>query len=79
VPRTTQAAAKLPKLEVFPSPAPLSEEEKALLAFVRQTPRDGLVALSQIQQQEQQEQERRMEVPVQMNFNPSRSDVVNTR
>jgi len=77
--RTTQSATKLPKLEVFPSPAPLSQEEEALLAFVRQTPRDGLVALSQIQQREQEEQEKRMEVPVQMNFNSSRSDVVNTR
>lgn len=78
-PSTTESATKLPKLEVFPSPAPLSEEETALLAFVRQTPRDGLVALSQIQQREQEEQEKRMEIPAQMNFNSNRSDVVNTR
>lgn len=39
--RTLEAGARpLPKQEVFPTPAPLSEEERSLLAFATQAPPD---------------------------------------
>lgn len=37
-PQVQAAAEALPKLEVFPAPMPLAEEEQKLVAFTRQTP-----------------------------------------
>ena len=40
-PRVEQARAELPRLETFPAPAPLSEQERLLLLFTRQTPQEA--------------------------------------
>lgn len=47
VPRTaTQTARQETRLEVFPSPQPLTDEEKLLVQYVRQTPAEVLSASS---------------------------------
>jgi len=48
-------AAAVPHLEVFPSPTPLSAQERMLLSYVRRTPREVMVAVSEEQQLHEQE------------------------
>jgi len=40
-PRIEQARAETPRLETFPAPAPLSEQERLLLLFTRQAPQEA--------------------------------------
>lgn len=40
---------RLPKLEQFPAPAPLTAEERALLAFVERSPKDAQQAFADLQ------------------------------
>jgi len=40
----SSAGAQEPRLDVFPSPAPLSEEERLLVRLVRQSPEEALAA-----------------------------------
>ena len=42
----------MPKLEQFPSARPLSKQEKLMLAYVQQTPKEELLAVATKQQQE---------------------------
>ena len=42
--RTARARAALPRLATFPAAAPLSEQERLLLRFVQQTPKEQLIA-----------------------------------
>jgi len=61
------------KLDQFPSPQPLADQEQMLLRYVREFPgRAILVARAQTQLRKQEEQE--MLVPVQENSGPTRSD-----
>ena len=46
-PRTRVAG--LPKLEQFPSPSPLTEEERALLEFVMRSPKDAQAFLGDVE------------------------------
>jgi len=48
-------AAAVPHLDVFPAPTPLSSQEQMLLSYVRRTPREVLVAVSEEQQLHEQE------------------------
>ena len=48
-------AAAVPHLDVFPSPTPLSVQERMLLSYVRRTPREVMVAVSEEQQLHEQE------------------------
>jgi len=50
-PHVRQSVA-LPKLEQFPSARPLSKQEKLMLAYVQQTPKEELLAVATKQQQE---------------------------
>lgn len=55
-----ELAATNPKLDVFPSPLPLSEQEKILAFYVRQYPEHAaLVAAARINDRRQEEKERR--------------------
>lgn len=55
-----ELAATNPKLDVFPSPLPLSEQEKILAFYVRQYPEHAaLVAAARINDLRQEEKERR--------------------
>jgi hypothetical protein len=40
-PQVQQARAEAPRLETFPAPAPLSEQERLLLLFTRQAPQEA--------------------------------------
>ncbi|MGH9779406.1 MAG: hypothetical protein ACRD5I_13435 [Candidatus Acidiferrales bacterium] len=42
-PRVEQARAQAPRLETFPAPAPLSEQERLLLLFTRQAPQEAVL------------------------------------
>lgn len=49
---TAHKPAPLPKLDVFPTPRPLSPEEQAMVRFVATTPPSEIQAIQQAQQQE---------------------------
>lgn len=49
-----QEVTAVPHQAVFPSPAPPSEQERMMLTYVKQTPLDVLVAVSEEQQQHEQ-------------------------
>lgn len=57
-PRTSQeqtaSAAALPKLDVFPTPQPLTPQEQALAAFAQQAPAKKVEALSAVQALDEQ-------------------------
>jgi hypothetical protein len=56
-----QVAAVEPKLDVFPSPLPLSEQEKILSLYVEKYPQDAaLVAEARMEALRQQAEERRL-------------------
>ncbi len=42
-PNVEQARAEAPRLETFPAPAPLSEQERLLLLFARQAPQEAVL------------------------------------
>ena len=48
-------AAAVPHQEVFPSPAPLSQQERLLLSYVKLTPEKVLIAVSEEQQLHEQQ------------------------
>jgi hypothetical protein len=56
------AAAKPPKLDQFPSPQPLSQEELALVKYVKQFPQDATL-VAQAQEQYAKEIEKKMREP----------------
>jgi hypothetical protein len=49
-----KAPTQLPKLDVFPTPQPLTEQEQALLAFAQQAPAGQVEALSAVQAQDEE-------------------------
>jgi hypothetical protein len=49
-----QADMPLPKLDVFPTPQPLTPQEQALLAFAQQAPAGQVKALSAVQAQDEE-------------------------
>jgi hypothetical protein len=49
---TTHKPAPLPKLDVFPTPRPLSPEEQAMVRFVATTPPSEIQAMQKAQQQQ---------------------------
>jgi len=58
------AIAAVPKLEQFPSPQPLSEQEQILVRYVQQFPREaGLMARAQTELSEQEEIDRQQVGP----------------
>ena len=54
-PQQVAVAAAVPHLDVFPAPTPLSSQERMLLSYVRRTPREVMVAVSEEQQLHEQE------------------------
>lgn len=53
-PKVITQPAALPKLDVFPTPQPLTAEEQALTVYVQRTPPSALAVLSQAQTQEEE-------------------------
>ena len=70
---TAPAPAPLPKLDVFPTPQPLSSEEQALVHFVTHTPSSELQAM-QKPTQEQDEPLHIAEIVIQPIASPDKSD-----
>ena len=60
--RDTDAGQGVPKLDQFPSPAPLSEEEEALVRYVKEFPEEARM-IAQAQAEYEQELRRKMGKP----------------
>ncbi len=60
---TPRHASAEPRKDVFPSPAPLTDEEKLLLCYVRGTPAAVLIALSMHNEEMEDIQIKPLEIP----------------